>query len=456
MKKLKILSIAVVLFLVGCTTSNESKADASVEPESQVEPMSTEPESSGNPIASASSATPSSAPKSSTSTSSQTGNIPAEGDYSQLRANCKNYVDAMRNQQKQVSNDYIYDKNSLVNQSNSVDIANYEDPTNEPKETKSDHSYGVTLKFNSRDNMSTYKIEYGLKSDFSDAITVNNARPDGTVIKNLFIAKTYYWRVKTADGTVVPNEGGNFTTGDYPRWIDCGAMYNVRDMGGYMTSYGKRVKQGMVFRGGEITHKAWADDHTFTGDAAAKEVFRNTMKIGFELDLRRNSDFAANDPYTSCAFAENNDISYQKIEINSFANGVRNDGAKIKSIFEILANADQKPVYYHCHGGADRTGTIGFLLNAVLGVSYTDLIIDYELTSYSSIGDRNCKRSHLRSGQYNDFPGFMNTITGLKVNNQNIWDNSKSIKDNAEAYLTKYAGVAQSTINKIRQIMLED
>ena len=45
-------------------------------------------------------------------------------------------------------------------------------------------------------------------------------------------------------------------------------------------------------------------------------------------------------------------------------------------IFGIAAIADENryPVYIHCTGGADRTGTLAFLINALLGVGEDDLI----------------------------------------------------------------------------------
>ena len=41
-----------------------------------------------------------------------------------------------------------------------------------------------------------------------------------------------------------------------------------------------------------------------------------------------------------------------------------------------------KPVFYHCQNGADRTGTLGFLIGALLGMSEGDLAKDYELTTF--------------------------------------------------------------------------
>ena len=42
---------------------------------------------------------------------------------------------------------------------------------------------------------------------------------------------------------------------------------------------------------------------------------------------------------------------------------------------------DGKPLYFHCHSGADRTGTCACVLEAILGLSLSDIEKDYELTN---------------------------------------------------------------------------
>ena len=42
----------------------------------------------------------------------------------------------------------------------------------------------------------------------------------------------------------------------------------------------------------------------------------------------------------------------------------------------------------HCWGGADRTGSLAFLMNGLLGVSYNDLCADFEFTGFSVHGER--------------------------------------------------------------------
>ena len=60
----------------------------------------------------------------------------------------------------------------------------------------------------------------------------------------------------------------------------------------------------------------------------------------------------------------------------------------IKDIFDLLSEEKNYPVYFHCVWGADRTGTLAFLINGLLGVSYEDLVKDYEMTTFSHSGKR--------------------------------------------------------------------
>ena len=220
-----------------------------------------------------------------------------------------------------------------------------------------------------------------------------------------------------------------------------------------MTHSGKRVKQGLVFRGGEITTSTMSG-HYNTIAESSKEVFRNEMGIKVELDLRGPSDIS--DGYKANAFAENGDIEYKQYAIKSYEQTFTQTREMVAPIFEILKEADQKPVYYHCFGGADRTGTLGFLLNGVLGVSYTDLVIDFELTSYSSINNEHI-RNHIpgHQHQYDRWPALINQ---LKTDTRGgySWDDNALLMDNIENFLVKACDVPQATIDTIRDIMLED
>lgn len=408
-------------------------------------------------------------------------------DTTQLTANCKAYVDAMRAQEEEngEENKYMMDgcmfkpKDEVRIDAKNDDGSwvyrdeveyNDEEKRVEQQSQKSDKSKGVPLQFSCLDGFTadSYKIQVSMDESFpeEDLIEVD-ATPDTEVrVKNLFQNTQYYWRVVAGDET---SEASTFTTADYPRWIDAEDLFNVRDAGGYMTSSGKRVKQGLIFRGGEITKHAWGGGdgqfsqtkHQFTGTPEAKAIFRDVMKIGNELDLRRSSDLSADGNYNRCEFAEkddsgNDDIVWTNVQLDSWENFLTNKG-NIQKCFEAFAHADERPVYYHCHGGADRTGTLGLFLLGVLGVSYTDIVIDYELTSYSSIVAMNkntaadCLRRHYQRGTYDHWNEFI-----PNVEKTSGWDKTKTLQENLENFLVNVAEVPQATIDRLQDIMLED
>lgn len=407
-------------------------------------------------------------------------------DTSQLSENCKAYVDAMREQEEENGEENKYKMDGYAFQPKDEvkidakdedgnwvyrDAIDYtdEEKKDEQQAQKSDKSKGVPLKFSCENGFSaeSYKIQVSTNNSFTTDVIEVDATPDTEVrVKNLFQNTKYYWRVVTSAKTSSVSE---FETGDYPRWIDAADLFNVRDAGGYMTSSGKRVKQGLIFRGGEITSKAWGGGdgqysqtkHQFTGSEAAKDIFRNVMKIGNELDLRRTSDLTSDNNYSRCFFAEkdddgNDDIVWTNVQLNSWENFLTNY-KDIQDCFEAFAHADEKPVYYHCHGGADRTGTLGLFLLGALGVSYSDIVIDYELTSYSSIiainktSAADSLRRHYQRGTYDHWNEFIPNV--IKTNG---WDKTKPLQDNIVNFLVSVAGVPQDTINRYQKIMLED
>ena len=387
---------------------------------------------------------------------------------SMLTANCKKYVDDMRAYQATVDDPYKYHEITLnIEDSTKAYLDTGE--TNGQNRTvsgqipnRSDRSEGVELKFTIKDGFTAdqYKVLV------SDNLQFNNAKeyvPTNNAIcaRNLLVNKQYFWKVQAGSEESAVFA---FTTGDYPRWItarsltaeeDGRGIYNVRDLGGYMTSSGKRVKQGLVFRGGEITTMT-SSGHYNTITEVAKKAFREDMGMvgGVELDLRGTGDISDN--YRACGFAENGDIDYVMHAIKSYEQTFTQTRSEVAPIFELLKNANNKHVYFHCFGGADRTGTIGFLLNGLLGVSYEDLVIDFELTSYSSINNEHI-RDHLdgHQHQYDRWPALINQLK-TDTTGGYAYDADASLKDNIEQFLLKACSVPQDTIDTIRDIMLEE
>ena len=117
-------------------------------------------------------------------------------------------------------------------------------------------------------------------------------------------------------------------------------------------------------------------------------------------------------------------------------------------MFLAFADSKEKPVYFHCWGGADRTGTVGFLLGGLLGMSYTDLIIDYELTSFS------CNyRPHWKndSNKVYRFPAMI-----YAFRNSTYFAEDKTISQMIEDFLIDKALLTHEEIVQIKNSMLVD
>ena len=501
-KQLLLFSVLISLVLTGCSQvpADSSAPKNSQDQTSQIGDNSLESKASTDDDSSEGN-TSSEEQSSSINDSKEEGESNANftlmvpNDLSSMSPNCKKYVDDMRAQQKRLIAEKGADADYYLNDlygTSGVDITKgitagsnknnqggYWDGVTEneylddikaewEKGEKSDESKGIEIEFKPADSLKNqeYTILYGLTADLSDAKQIKT-NDTSIRIKNLLVNTKYYYQVKAGDSS---SPIANFTTGDYPRWIDARPMFNVRDHGGYMTSTGQRIKQGLVFRGGEITPAVgWKSGQQYTGDPggrytdsngrmqdghittqtdASKRIFREDMNMvgGLEIDLRSSSE---RNNYNACGFANGGDIGYKLLSISSYDNGMKNNTSLIKQVFDAFAQVDTTPVYYHCYGGADRTGTIGFLLGALLGMSYTDLVIDFELTSYSSNPSRNY-RSHLREGPYNYWPELVDYLK-----NTLGWSSTKTIKQGAEEYLKSKCSVSQSTIDAIRTKMLE-
>ena len=299
-------------------------------------------------------------------------------------------------------------------------------------------NYPIQLSWNNGSNtFSSAKLKFWSTEDKSDMREVSlSANATSAKLENLFRARKYRAQIVTGDGKV--SQGFEFKTGDYPRTITMGDIKNVRDIGGYMTSYGVRTTQGLIYRGYYIDDKSGG--HGVNYSAAAGQVHEEVMKIGYELDLQASSE--TNGRTSSCLSG----ADYKCLTLVSYENFLKESSYKnLPEVFNIIANANNKHVYFHCWGGADRTGMLAFFINAICGVSYTDLMEDFEITT-----ETNNKRCHMHNSSSAHFPKFLNAF----INEWSGYDANKTINENCEKWLTTVAGVSAANILKIRQIMI--
>ena len=237
------------------------------------------------------------------------------------------------------------------------------------------------------DNLkSPYVVEVSKTRSFdsyeSHTCSLNAYTFDGTLTPGDIV----YYRVKDARNKYLLDDLSFKVKTDYSlRTLAIDGVSNVRDLGGWAAKDGVKVPYGKLYRGGELK----------VIEASGREQYLSTLGIKTEIDLRGDNPeqviydsrlnyqnlpvwmYTSIIPGISISYPNGPTFNFESYSI-----------ASIKSIFEILADSNNYPVYYHCSAGADRTGTISYLINGLLGVDYEDLTRDYELTSFSIFGER--------------------------------------------------------------------
>ena len=313
-------------------------------------------------------------------------------------------------------------------------------------------------------------------------------------IYNLMPSTTYYWKVD-GDKAGDTSDVSRFTTEDLPvRLIYAEGTSNVRDAGGWSAG-STFVNYGKIYRGNQLNGYGNWGDNKLTEEGL--KTFKDDLKIRTEIDLRTQNKDDANQttnyvdatfPYYKCTIGQYTDIFEDSVwnalpndgntksdtmenkndaRRLSYATGnaIRNENAmkrSLKTVFEVLADESNYPVYIHCNAGADRTGTAVFLINGLLGVSEADLIRDYELTSFSKVSglryrseikDGNFTSIGVMQNDYDNFVAFGALIEAIKVN---YGAEGKPLSYAIENFLTGYIGVSHEQIESIKRIMLSD
>ena len=231
----------------------------------------------------------------------------------------------------------------------------------------------------------TYKKELTFhlarRGDFSKEITRKAVNVPGVVIYNLMIGESYSWYAECGDEK---SEITSFTTRDeYPRQIYIGMKSsNIRDVGGVYNIDGKRVKQGLLYRGGCIDA---GGDHVSSDEGA--RMFVEDLGIKSDVDLRF-LDYAEREKWPERHPLIEEKVKIYRLADESYGSIDESPDSVHAKMLRILSDEKNLPAYFHCYSGMDRTGSAAFIFGLLLRIDLETLYIDYELSSLDEWGSR--------------------------------------------------------------------
>lgn len=300
-------------------------------------------------------------------------------------------------------------------------VENVQDGTG--KETVTWHQCPEAVR-NYLDNVAYDPNDYttSLIADYAPATAVaSNTKPVGITVDGI----TYYNEVPNTETPFsTANKAGTLMPLDKLRWLNTSTA-NVRDLGGWNCD-GGTVKYGMLFRGGEPS-------------VSDKSLMVEKIGIKHELQLRGTSeapqqysiwgiDFTCPETYVWMSLS--NTSAWKQI---------------LRCVFDTIPY--NIPLYFHCAAGADRTGTVAVMLEALLGMSQSDIDKDYELTCFST-GTGTDQQARRR-----DEDEYKHYITEIKA--VSIPEGVEDTFRNHAIYFVASLGFTADEINAFRAAMID-
>jgi protein-tyrosine phosphatase len=167
------------------------------------------------------------------------------------------------------------------------------------------------------------------------------------------------------------------------REIELEGCHNFRDLGGYPTAGGARLRWRVLFRSDAL--------HLLT----ARDVARLTRELGIVhvVDLRSSGEIAIDGrgrleeedvrihhlPLFDGAGTASADLADRISLADRYFLMTEHAKAPIARVLATLADADA-PAVYHCAAGKDRTGVVSAVLLGLLGVADEVIVADYAAT----------------------------------------------------------------------------
>jgi len=284
-------------------------------------------------------------------------------------------------------------------------------------------SYPRGLDFSWEGDGGGYIFEISERADFKESRTYHT-NDNRITLLNLKTGVEYFWRVNCGEVRSFSTKKGT------PRFLRIDGLLNVRDIGG------GKIKQGILFRGCEL-------ERCFSLTERGRDTFLHELGIKTQLDLRLDmkGKLDGSAAGEGVRLVQLSYRPYGEVFLPEHIEGIR-------PIMELFADPDSYPVYFHCMGGADRTGMIALYLRALAGEDDDTIHLDYELTGLSlyagGITEGATGLRSRNSGYYSSF---------IKRLREYSYDGAP-LREAVRGFLVS-CGISSSTLDKIAENITE-
>ena len=196
------------------------------------------------------------------------------------------------------------------------------------------------------------------------------------------------------------------------RMIKVVGIRNMRDIGGFEAD-GGTLNYGKLYRS--------ANPNSPKSETEATKLF-NYLGIKVIFDLRESSSYRKSLKKMSSFEKLGSDTGYW---LGSKVSGTR------KSVSEIMKQiVENKGVVFHCAHGRDRTGTVAYLLEGILGVPYETRLDDFELSYLSEPdGTKTTRKADSLKHVYNRIKKYSGSNDQEKIINWFLSDSKNTESD---------------------------
>ena len=310
---------------------------------------------------------------------------------------------------------------------------------------------------NKNSKMNIYKGEHPDTIDHSKPVA-KVANSSFTQISGLDPNRRYYFEL-------IPDHGPKTIISD--RRLQLEGSVNFRDLGGYMTEDGRRVKWGELFRSDNLGRLTDRDVTLlqkigirlvcdFRTPAEKKKLPDRFPHGGSCKSLQLPIKHGEYDPANTFERIKNGDIDWltEEFMIKGYIRNIENFSHQWSTFFRHLADRANRPLVFHCTGGKDRAGVCAALVLLTLGVSEETVIRDHSLSNVYIA--EVLERIYDQIRAYGVDPKKVASyFTAPKSAIVALLEHIRAIYGSAVYYLKYKAGVDERVLNQLKEELLE-